>query len=81
MRCDRCGKTSPDDARGCLAPTVFSPATGDWICELAELRRKPFALERGEDFYQGEPCDQGHPGIRATRNDTCIHCITEATAA
>lgn len=33
--CNRCGKQDLDNAQGCLQPSVFSPAVGDWVCNLS----------------------------------------------
>lgn len=30
--CPKCGKSRFDSAYGCLAPQVYSPAAGDWVC-------------------------------------------------
>ncbi|MFM5370446.1 hypothetical protein ACET9U_11860 [Aeromonas veronii] len=30
--CSKCGKSRFDSAYGCLAPQVYSPAAGDWVC-------------------------------------------------
>ncbi len=30
--CAKCGKSRFDSAYGCLAPQVYSPAAGDWVC-------------------------------------------------
>lgn len=30
--CPKCGKSRFDSAYGCLAPQVYSPASGDWVC-------------------------------------------------
>lgn len=33
--CGRCGKQDLDNAKGCLQPSVFSPAVGDWVCNVS----------------------------------------------
>lgn len=30
--CPKCGKSRFDSAYGCLAPQIYSPAAGDWVC-------------------------------------------------
>lgn len=30
--CPKCGKSRFDSPYGCLAPQVYSPAAGDWVC-------------------------------------------------
>lgn len=32
--CNLCAKTDFDGASGCHNPSVFSPAVGDWVCNL-----------------------------------------------
>lgn len=32
--CNLCTKTDFDSASGCHNPSVFSPAVGDWVCNL-----------------------------------------------
>lgn len=34
--CNRCGKQDLDSAKGCLQPSEFSPAVGDWVCNLRQ---------------------------------------------
>lgn len=31
-KCEKCGKTDFDMPNGCQAPSVYSPAVGDWSC-------------------------------------------------
>ena len=33
--CPICGKSNFDQATGCSNPAVYSPAVGDWICNLS----------------------------------------------
>ncbi len=34
LPCPVCGKTDLDLSAGCANPSVFSPAVGDWLCNL-----------------------------------------------
>ena len=34
LPCPVCGKTDLDLSTGCANPSIFSPAVGDWVCNL-----------------------------------------------
>lgn len=36
IRCKYCGKTDYDISKSCWAPTVWSPAVGDWRCQILD---------------------------------------------
>lgn len=33
-QCRHCGKLDYDDPSGCQRPAIYSPAVGDWLCDL-----------------------------------------------
>lgn len=63
--CARCGKTDFDDSTGCLAPSVLSPAAGDWVCTDANYSGpfvagddgdNPVCQYCGESYSHTEDC-------------------------
>ncbi|WP_157830788.1 hypothetical protein [Aeromonas sobria] len=52
--CSKCGKSRFDSAYGCLAPQVYSPAAGDWVCGKKSAAPSPKRDLRFDDrnMYQ-----------------------------